>query len=274
MQNDRSARDSGIGETPGAKSADDARQVAMPGWRNPPAVRRSIAISAAFVEERFLHRPGEQPGGKRLTNHGRRLGDLEPKPELWAALDGGWKLTEILTDFYNHVYEDPRLAPFFEGTTKQRAIEKQYSFLHDKFTGSATYFGDRPRNAHHWMVISDELFDHREALMESCLRRAGLAEHLVAEWLATEEVFRKQIVKAAPVPRKIRGVALPLDGHEQLELAIGCLCDGCAQPMNPGDAVQYHVRTGRTYCARCLPRCAVAPDGPGDGSRQIKEHAP
>jgi truncated hemoglobin YjbI len=187
------------------------------------------------------------------TTHARRLGDLAPKPELWAALDGGRKLTEILTDFYDRVYADPRLAPFFEGTTKARAIEKQYSFLHDKFTGSATYFGDRPRNAHHWMVISHELFDYREALMEACLRRAGLPEHLIAQWIGTEEVFRKQIVKAEPVARKIRGVALPLDGYEPLVLSIGSLCDGCVEPMNPGDAVQYHVRTGRTYCATCLP---------------------
>lgn len=184
----------------------------------------------------------------------RRLGDLEPKPELWAALDDGAKLREILTDFYTRVYADPRLAPFFEGVTIDRAIGQQYAFLYDKLTGDKTYFGDRPRNAHHWMVISDELFDYREELMMDCLRRAGLSETLVASWRSVEEVFRKQIVKDAPIPRKIRGVALPLEGYEAMELSVGSLCDGCEQAIDSGQVARYHVRTGKTFCTTCQPR--------------------
>ncbi len=184
----------------------------------------------------------------------RRVGDLEPRPELWAALDDGAKLRDILTDFYTRVYADERLAPFFEGVTIERAIGQQYSFLRDKITGSSLYFGDRPRNAHHWMVISDELFDYREELMMECLRRAGLPDDMVVAWRAIEEVFRGQIVKSAPIPRKIRGVALPLDGFEELELSVGSLCDGCEQAIENGQVVKYHVRTGQTYCGTCQPR--------------------
>jgi truncated hemoglobin YjbI len=183
----------------------------------------------------------------------RRLSDLKPDPEMWAALDGGERLTAILQDFYERAYVDPRLSPFFEGVTRQRAIEKQYSFLRQIFTGEDVYFGDRPSNAHHWMVISEDLFDHREALMESCLRRHGLPEHLVARWGAVEEVFRKVIVKAAPRPRKIHGIELPVDGYGTVELAIGSLCDGCEGAMESGSRARYHLRTGRTYCGACLP---------------------
>ncbi len=183
----------------------------------------------------------------------RRAGDLEPKPRLWAALQDGAKLTEILADFYTRVYADPRLSPFFEGVTKQRAIEKQYSFLRDKFCGTNEYFGDRPRNAHHWMVISDELFDYRERLMESCMRRAGLSDEMIAEWRSVEEVFRKQIVKSAPIPRKVRGIALPLEGYEPLELTVGCLCDGCEREVSVGEKIWYHVRTGKSFCSTCNP---------------------
>jgi truncated hemoglobin YjbI len=188
-----------------------------------------------------------------VASESRRRGDLKPRPELWAALDDGKKLLDILIDFYGRVYEDPRLAHFFEGTTKQRAIEKQYSFLRDKFTGEKHYFGDRPRNAHHWMVISDELFDYREDLMEDCLRRAGLSPHLVEQWREVEEVFRPQIVKSKPFGRKVRGVELPVEGYEGLTLDAGSLCDGCETEMNVGEVVRYHVRTGRAYCAECVP---------------------
>ncbi|MDP2341831.1 MAG: group 1 truncated hemoglobin [Deltaproteobacteria bacterium] len=181
----------------------------------------------------------------------RRSGPLRPNPALWAALEQGAGLRRILEDFYGRVYEDLLLAHFFHGVTKERAIDKQYSFLMEIFTGERVYFGDRPRNAHHWMVISDALFDHREALMEQCLRRAGLADHHVKAWLAVEGVFRKQIVKEAPVARRMGGLELPLDGWEDVKLTSGGVCDGCARVIDIGATARAHVRTGRTLCAAC-----------------------
>jgi hypothetical protein len=101
------------------------------------------------------------------------------------------------------------------------------------------------------MVISDELFDYREGLMEACLRRHGLPEHLIARFRAVDEVFRKQIVKSGPKPRKLRGEALPLEGWGEVVLTAGTLCDGCEAALNPGTAARYHVRTGQTYCSAC-----------------------
>jgi hypothetical protein len=74
------------------------------------------------------------------------------------------------------------------------------------FTGEKIFFGDRPRNAHHWMVISDELFDHREALMASVLRQHGLAAHLIERWQAIENSFRSDIVKTKPWVKVMAGV--------------------------------------------------------------------
>lgn len=183
----------------------------------------------------------------------RRAGDLDPDPEMWEALEQGNKLRAILEDFYTRVYADPHLSHFFEGVTKQRAIDKQYEFLRDKLAGTRSYFGDRPRNAHHWMVISHELFDYREELLADCMRRAGLEERFVARWRALDERFRKQIVKDRPIPKKLRGQALPLEGYEDLVLEVGALCDVCATEVNAGDAVRYHVRTGKTFCGECAP---------------------
>lgn len=181
----------------------------------------------------------------------RPRGDLEPKAELWAALQGGERLRSILEDFYTRVYADPQLSPFFEGLTKEWIAQKQYNFLRAKITGEKIYFGNLPHRVHHWMVISDELFDHREALMESCLRDSGLPEHLIDQWLGLEEVFRKQIVKAAPVPLKIGGAAQPLEGYEEITTEIGTLCDGCEAPVDVGIVVLCHVRTGQQYCGEC-----------------------
>jgi truncated hemoglobin YjbI len=170
---------------------------------------------------------------------------------MWEALGRGSLLRALLVEFYDEVFQDPRLSPFFHATTKEWVIDHQYAFLAEIFTGERMFFGDRPRNAHHWMVITDELFDHREAVMERHLRRHELPEHLIQAWRAVEEVFRGHIVKASPVPRRRNGLEMPLEGHERLALDAGGACDGCAGEIARGADCWYHVRTGKAFCAAC-----------------------
>lgn len=188
----------------------------------------------------------------------RGVPDPAPAPEIWAALREGELLLAILTDFYARVYADPRLAPFFRGITRQRSIEKQFLFLRQVFAGEKVYFGDRPRNAHHWMVISDELFDYRERLMETCLREHGLAEPLIKRWIAIEEHYRADIIKSSARSRIVDGVELPVEGFGECTLDVGSLCDGCQREIHPGELVRYHLRLGSTYCAECSARQRAA----------------
>lgn len=193
---------------------------------------------------------GDPPQEKK---NARRAGDLDPDPEMWAALQEGKLLRAILQEFYQRVYADERLSHFFVNTTIDRAIDKQFEFLRDKFLGTRNYFGDRPRNAHHWMVIDHALFDYREELLEQCAREAGLPERFVQRWRRLDERFRKQIVKDAAIPKKVRGKALPLEGYESLEMTLAGLCDACQEEVPTGSLVRYHVRTGATYCSTCAP---------------------
>jgi ferredoxin-NADP reductase/ferredoxin/truncated hemoglobin YjbI len=209
-----------------------------------------------YTDLRGAARTGRVRNGGRLDRRSatpktvnRRPG---PDPEMWAALGEGQLLNTILTDFYDRVYEDPRLKPFFRGTTKQRSIEKQYLFLRQRFSGEKVYFGDRPRNAHHWMVISDELFDYREQVMESCLHRHGLPDHLIGRWLKMENSFRADIVKNAPWNRVIDGIEIPADGFGEAVLEVGTLCDSCGEEIPGGSRVRYHLRLGTTWCRRCM----------------------
>lgn len=171
--------------------------------------------------------------------------------ELWAALDHGALLIKILTDFYTCVYADEKLSSFFTGVTKQRLIEKQYLFIRQILTGEKVYFGDRPRNAHHWMVISEALFDYRESIMVECLKRNGLAPHMIDRFIRMEDFFRADIVKSAPYPRLIGNLEIPLEGFEEMIIDVGSLCDSCAREVAPSEKVKYHVRLGKIYCADC-----------------------
>lgn len=186
-----------------------------------------------------------------MTSTRRRRGPLAPDSEMWQAFKRGPGLREVLEEFYTRVFDDDRLAPFFEHTNKNWAIDKQYSFLQAIFTGERSYFGMRPRNAHHWMVISDELFDYRETLMEASLRRYGLPEDLITRFRALDEAYRKQIVKEKPFPLRLNGLDVPAEGYETLELSIGAVCDGCRAVIDEGEMISYHVRTGQSYCPSC-----------------------
>ncbi|MEK6234736.1 MAG: group 1 truncated hemoglobin [Planctomycetales bacterium] len=195
---------------------------------------------------------------KRFT----KGGVLSPCPELWAALKSGPGLTEILDDFYTRAFEDELLSSFFDGVSKKLLVEKVYSFYYQTFTGEDVYFGWRPRNAHHFMVISDEVMDRRKELLEDCLRRYELPEPWIDRWQSVDEVFRKQIVKDKPWPRKLGGVELPLEGYDDVTLTVGSLCDSCdgeinVGEINVGETARYHVRTGKTYCRACDPEAKL-----------------
>jgi len=205
----------------------------------------------AFVlrDLRNTKRDGTNPAPAQAK--GDKANYPPPDPELWIALHNGDLLTVVLTDFYTRVYRDSRLASFFEGVTKQRLIEKQYLFTRQILTGEKIYFGDRPRNTHHWMVISNELFDYRANIMLACLRGAGLAEPMVQRFMAIEEFYRGDIVKSAPFPRLIGGIERPLEGFNEMTMDVGSLCDTCEREVSAGEKIVYHVRLGKIYCSEC-----------------------
>ncbi len=188
---------------------------------------------------------------KKLVLKSKKLSS-QPDAEMWDALGKGKKLKIILDYFYQQVYQDEKLSPFFINSTEKHSSEKQYSFMRQKFSGEKCFFGDRPKNAHHWMVISDALFDYRETLLIKCLRKYGLAEHLIQRWIELDESFRSDIVKDKPQEKIINGIVYPLDGFDVLKIDEGTLCDGCNQAIEKNEIVRYHLRLGLTYCTQCM----------------------
>ncbi|KRI01029.1 2Fe-2S iron-sulfur cluster-binding protein [Curvibacter sp. PAE-UM] len=172
-------------------------------------------------------------------------------PALWAELGDGRVVRQVLEAFYARVYEDERLRHFFEGVTLDRSIDKQFSFLKQCMTGEKVYMGDRPRNAHHWMIISNELFDYRQQLMEETLRSHGLSAEQIARWTRYEEVFRPDMVKSEPWPRRIGGVDVMREGFDEEDLLVDSVCDYCGEEILSGTRVLFHRRLGKIGCSGC-----------------------
>jgi ferredoxin/truncated hemoglobin YjbI len=174
-----------------------------------------------------------------------------PDPALWAELEHGQVVRQVLEAFYAQVYADTQLNHFFEGVTMARSIDKQYSFLKQCMLGEKVYMGDRPRNAHHWMVISSELFDHRQQLMLQTLRAHGLTDAQIARWTRYEEVFRPDIVKSEPWPRRMGGVDVMREGFDEEVLLVDSVCDYCGNEVLTGTRVLFHLRLGKIGCPDC-----------------------
>lgn len=213
-----------------------------------------VAAVAAGVRRSDIHADPFEYAHPLEPRDKRTIAETKAQPALWAALDHGPGLSAILTRFYDVIFEDQRLAPFFHKVTKQRAIEQQYSFLADLFTGRSSYFGLRPFNAHHWMVISDDLFDYREALMEDAMRSHGLPETAIRVWSAVHESFRREIVKSTPRGLIVDGEEQPILPPERVELEFAGLCDGCESEMPAGGIGTFVPRTGQLFCGTCAVR--------------------
>jgi truncated hemoglobin YjbI/ferredoxin len=204
---------------------------------------------------------GTQTSSIRPAKIGGDRGKLPPgwqeapyppaQPALWCALLEGDRLKNILDDFYELVFADPLLSPYFHNTTRQRSKEKVYSFYKRIFSGEECYFGDRPKNAHHWMVISDDIFDHRLALLVGCMARHGLDDSHITTWLSYEEHYRRDIVKTEPQGRRIGDTVLPAGGFDYDVLAEGSMCDSCNEAIDRDTRVLYNLRTGHIYCPDC-----------------------
>ncbi len=219
---------------------------------------RYHAVGAGVARADILADPFESDY-PYMPDDDAKLEAVAPDPELWQALEQGPGLRQILEDFYTRAYADPRLSPFFHNVTKRRAISKQYAFLAEVFSGEDNYFGLNPFNAHHWMIISDDLFDYREDIFEGCVRRYGLAEHLVRRWMAFQELFRREIVKSVQRGIFYDGVEHKKEGYSVETIIVATLCDGCGGEVPVGATARMHKRTGELFCENCGARRVVTP---------------
>lgn len=177
--------------------------------------------------------------------------DPEPNLAVWHELGDGSKVREVLIDFYDTVYADERLAPFFTNVSKSRLVEKQFSFMKYLFTREHVHFGQRPRNLHHWMVISDDLMDHRRRILDDTFHKHGLSDAQRHVWHMYEEKFRPDIVKEKPWPIKIGEEFVDLEAFAKEVLDCATICDHCGEPVEAGTTVIYHKRTGKISCPNC-----------------------
>lgn len=176
---------------------------------------------------------------------------LQPNPRLWQQLGGDEGVRTIIQTFYDMVYADEQLAPFFERVTIDRIVGKQFAFLKENIMGEAVYMGELPRNAHNWMVIDERLFRHRMSLMQQAMRKHGLADELIVQLEQYETQFKPDIVKAEPWPKQVGEQLVYTEQYEECRLDEATVCDYCGGEILANTMVKFHKRLGKLACETC-----------------------
>lgn len=120
------------------------------------------------------------------------LGPLPSEPELLGAA----------RRFYDALYADPRLAPFFAGVDQRRQETKLVRFIQMAWNDAllATMHGRYLRDEHAHMALTEELFDRRHDLFAGALRAQGLQASEVDDLLRFNESWRRFVVGPGTTP--------------------------------------------------------------------------
>jgi truncated hemoglobin YjbI len=166
-------------------------------------------------------------------------------------LGGDGKIRAVLTTFYQKVYADAQLAPFFERVTINRIIGKQFAFLKQNIVGDQVFLGEQPKNSHHWMVISNALFQHRMDLMRQALQEHDISDELIDALEQYELQFKTDIVKSEPWLKQVGDLLVDTEQYEECQLDEATVCDYCGAEIARYSMVRFHKRLGKLACQAC-----------------------
>lgn len=115
---------------------------------------------------------------------------------LFASLGGAAVLRAAVDGFYDRVYADPELAPFFADTDQQRQRDHQFEFLAAALGGPNGYRGRSLRAAHRGRGITAVHFARVAGHLQAALLAVGVPEPVVAAIVATAARLQPEIVDA------------------------------------------------------------------------------
>lgn len=112
-----------------------------------------------------------------------------------AELGGKEMLAKISKDFYDRVYAHPWIGQYFKDVPQNVIESQQVDFMNDILGGEPCYCGKLPIPAHKHMMITEELFDMRQQLLNQAFVSVGASEDLVKAWLKVDNAFRGRLIK-------------------------------------------------------------------------------
>ena len=112
---------------------------------------------------------------------------------------GGTEIIQRVSKvFYDKVYEDAWLKLYFEAIPQEHIERQQVAFMQAALGGENLYCGQTPPAAHKHMYISEEMFLHRQLLLDQAFKECNASPILIEKWLKIDNAFFQRIVKSSP----------------------------------------------------------------------------
>jgi len=95
---------------------------------------------------------------------------------IYARIGGREAVEAVVSDFYDRVFADPLLEPYFEDVDREALYAHQVQFVSAVAGGPVSYDGADMQEAHEGMGITGEAFDRVAAYLGEALSENGVAE--------------------------------------------------------------------------------------------------
>ena len=113
---------------------------------------------------------------------------------LYERLGGHDAIRAVVDDFYDRVFADPLLEPYFEGIDREQLYAHQVQFISSVAGGPVSYDGDDMQRAHSGMGITEEAFDRVATYLGEALRENGVSNDDAEEILGRVADLRPDVV--------------------------------------------------------------------------------
>jgi len=131
---------------------------------------------------------------------------MTSRHESWSLVEelgGAGRLTEIVSDFYDRLFDDALVGFLFRGHDKQRLVAMQVEYLRARLGNEEVeYTGEPVRAAHRDLPITVGHFDRRHAILEQVLEDWEMPDWPRDEWLELDAALRDLVVQTGGEARE------------------------------------------------------------------------
>ncbi|MGB9987807.1 group I truncated hemoglobin [Salarchaeum japonicum] len=114
---------------------------------------------------------------------------------IYADIGGRDAVEAVVSDFYDRMFADDELTPYFEGVDKQALFAHQVQFISAVAGGPIEYDGEDMDAAHTDMGITHEAFDRTAENLEAALRENDVPDEHIEAILDEVEALRDPVVE-------------------------------------------------------------------------------
>lgn len=116
------------------------------------------AVPAVLIQINVEPMPLRDRGASPYREQVKRMDKQNPDVSLFEAVGGAEGVSKLVDSFYERVFSDPELAPYFGSVSAERLKRMQLEFFSAALDGPTQYLGRPVAHAHQHLKIDRPSF--------------------------------------------------------------------------------------------------------------------